>query len=229
MKQFLIAALFICAETYCFAQGPLGIKIFGSPTFSYRMVTGDNELRELQKEIHNPLLRYEAGALIIVKRSSRMDLETGLVLSRKGLSFGTISFRDVNNEPLGSVDLELSADFLEVPFRLNYYFSEAKRNYLLAGISGDLLIGSKFKYEYHGDLPSSFDEEQPKGMRKFNAGLQIGYGFRLINSEDFGFDLEPNFKIQLLDAYTGTGLINTHFYSVGLACMFRFKVSSGSL
>ena len=95
---------------------------------------------------------------------------------------------------------------------------------MLAGISGDFLIRSKFKYEYDGDLPSSFEEEQPKGMRKFNVGLQIGYGVRLINSEAFGFDLEPNLKIQELDTYTGPGLINSHFYSAGLACMFQSKV-----
>ncbi len=223
MKPFLLPAVLIYSFTLCLAQVPLEIKVFGSPMLSYRMITGDKEFRELLNDIHNPLMSYETGVFITIKKLSRMDLETGLVFSRKGLSYGEITYRDVNNDPTStSLKIKLITDFLEVPFRLNYYFSEAKLNYLVAGVSADLLIRSKYRLDYKGDFPHV--EETPKGLRKFNSGLHVGYGYRLVNSQGFGLDLEPNFKIQLFDLNTKTSTISTHLYNVGLACKFRFKV-----
>jgi hypothetical protein len=223
MKCFSVVTLIFCTGTFCLAQDQLEVKVFGSPTFSYRMITGDNEFHQLLNDVHDPMLRYDGGVLITVAKRSRMDFETGLVLSRKGLSFGEISFRDVNNDPMGSVEINLTADFVEVPFRLNYYFSEAQKNYLVAGLSADFLIRSRYHYKIHGDTPD-MEQEQPTGMRKFNTSLQLGYGYRLVHSEGFGLDLEPNFKIQLLDASTETSSITLRYYSIGLGCKFRFKV-----
>jgi hypothetical protein len=224
MKSLLTSLLFCCIATLSFAQSKLEIKVFGSPTFSYRIMTGDKEVRKLLKDVHDPIFFYEGGILITIKNRARMDFETGLVFSRKGLSFGEISFRDENNDPMGTMEISMSANFLELPFRMNYFTSEAKRNYLVAGLSADFLIKAKYHYKFEGDSSDGIGGEQPMGMRKVNVGLQVGYGCRLVNSEGFGLDLEPNFKIQLLDSNTETTLTNTHFYTIGLACKFRFKV-----
>jgi hypothetical protein len=217
---FFLALLFVCS--FSVAQPNFDFQVVFNPTLSWRYVTGDAETKEFLRDVHKPIIRYDVGVLVTALKKSQLSVETGLIYSRKGLSYGEISFRDINNDPMGSVKVALHTDFIEVPVRIIYSLSQMDRHYLVGGLLTDILLQGKYKTKTSGEF-DGFVQEDPSGLRKLNVGFQFGYGQRLFKTETFSLDLEPNIKFQLGSFYTGGSTTRVHLYTIGVTMKAHFK------
>lgn len=215
---FLTALLAACFLGVAAQDKNTTFDIVLSPTIAGRFVSEKPSFENNE----TVTVMFDAGVMVKVIERGRWQLQTGAVFSRKGFSYGEVTFRDEDNMPLGTAVMRHRMDFLEIPVRVLLRVSANSRNFLVGGIMNDILLKNAIMMD--GEVvPEKAFYSGPAGARQYNVGLQVGYAHYFSATKKFSFGLEPNMKCQLLRAQRTTA-IKRYFFTIGLSAKFRLKV-----
>lgn len=215
---FLTAMLAVCFQGAAAQDNNTTFDIVFNPTIAGRILTSSTGF----KNDETVTVMFDAGVLVKVVDRGRWQLQTGALFSRKGFSYGEVTYRDENNQPMGTGLLRQRVDYLEIPVRALLRMSTNNRNFLVAGLLNDIRLDDAATLDGKAASPGSFYPD-PSNIRKYNVGLQLGYAHYFFADQKISFGIEPNIKFQLLTLHESDTPVKRHLFTLGMSAKLRLK------
>lgn len=217
---FLTTLLAACFQNVTGQDKSATFDIVINPTIAGRIMSSSADF----KNDETVTVMFDAGVLVKIIDRERWQIQTGALFSRKGFSYGEITYRDENNQPLGTELLRQRVDYLEIPVRAMVRMSSNGRNFLVGGLLNDILINDAATIDGKATEPGSFYPAS-SDLRKYNVGLQLGYAHYFFADQKISFGIEPNIKFQLLTLHEieANTVVKRHLFTIGLSAKLRLK------
>lgn len=179
--------------------------------YGERFSTSDNELSSLKDEmdsLESAIHAYSFGFICGKSLNPKLTLQGGLGFSKYGYVIDTLSTS-------GIVDMRFKYKYLEVPVSAVYALNENPKfqPILSFGVFGGFLIGQKTEFDIIGSSASeNFSTKEE--IQKFNAGLNVSFGFQRQIEQKFKIKVEANYR-QSFTSLSDTP-VGRYLYAVGL-------------
>lgn len=215
----IISAIALLISTVTFGQGIKELQVVVNPTFSTRYLDADKSFKDAFDESEKGMISYDVGALIYPIAKKRFALGTGLIYSRKGYIWAKYTGRDLNGNTF-PVKITETINFLEIPIRVTYHLGDDSKAYLVGGLTNDIFLSSKVKV-----TDGSYQPNEPE-KRKYNLGVNIGFGYDFKVSESLTIGVEPNIKLQSMPYLATVTLTEAkrYLYTIGLSVITKFEL-----
>jgi hypothetical protein len=221
--RLFILLLFTCGIVAGYSQNnKLVFDVIAGPTAAGRYMDATSYARQFWNKNEKPVLSFDAGALVQVVQRSSWHLQMGIVYSRKGFSYGEVTYRNEKNEVIGRAVFRQRADFLELPLRFIYGFPATTKHFAIVGVSQDILIHNKVVGIADFGLDKELYPDIPE-LRTYNVGLQLGYAYTFFDNDHFALGFEPNIKGQLFRMLKMDTPARRYFLSAGITLIGRLK------
>jgi len=233
MKNLLLLLCFFF-PTFLFSQSNSKVELIGSLDFSHRIHTNTGWIQSLRSSDKGKLNTH-FGVNYFQKLKPKMWLKIGVgfaSLGYKTKKSNLIFPSDLTG--LGIVDPLLQGignstsqfiynyHFLEVPFSLQYYFSEKKlKSFVEFGFVPMYYLQSITKHKLNGEKRSR-ENRQESTFNDIQLASKIAFGFTYAFNEKWEMVVQPNFRYHLTKIADAP--VKEHLWSAGLALGIRMSL-----
>ena len=238
MKQILLFLTLLPLVLFGQSADSSQIKRFAfglnySPDYSYRILVPEPQVKliaDLRDSTETPKYGFTTGLNLLFRINKRFTLETGFQYSNKGeMNDGNIVLIDdidATKPPLNAprITAIYSYNYLDIPFKANYYLINKKfKLFLSGGISNNLFISSenKFLFKYPDGNTTTTTGEGPK-LLPINFTLLAGFGLEHQLNKRFSLRLEPIYRRSITSINDAP--IRGYLYSAGMNFGFYFSL-----
>ncbi len=235
MKIVVTTLLFLVPITFSgFAQeetpGFFRIGIKASPDITFRTLYSDNPqvdyVKDMRDDTELPRFGYTTGLSFGFQLGPHIELETGAFYSARGYKMEKLSITTTENpEPVESVQLFYSYQYLDIPLTVNAFFFNGKKLQLVASASfttNMLLHGQEsFRRTTDGNQQTTHLPQQAN-YKPFAFSAEAGVGICWEMSDRLQLRAMPTFRYGLTKMNDNP--ITARLWSGGLAvgCYYLF-------
>lgn len=200
--------------------------VSASAQLSFGVKAGLNMSTITDVEDSDMKIGYKVGPTVEYMFAPNMGIQSGLLLSSKGVKSSLSYHDDYENETINQ-DATINSNYLELPILFAYKFAIAPdtKVYLNAGpyLAYGIFGKTKFKYTidgYSGDYEVKYDtfgddyydenlETHYPGMERFDFGLSFGAGMEITK---FNFGLNYDLGLKKVYDVDGDSPKNSNFW-----------------
>lgn len=231
MKKFIYLIILLLLTLNIFGQKNFSLSIYYQPSYSYRVMSLDNELLKPYYKNDKPILGQQFGLGIAYNLGIKFQVNSGLSYIERGFkSESSISEDGVHfaQNDLNKVTRIDRYYYLSAPIVFSYKIL-GRDNIAISvvfGITGDIFIKSvaKINAEYvDRTVDSTIYFYGDKYTRPLNISPLVGLEFCHHLSEKIGIILQPNFTINTLSIYKDTD-INPRLWDLGIKLGVKYQL-----
>lgn len=193
----------------------LELGVISNPNYSFRTLNVKKG-STIKPEGEVAILGYDLGFLIITDLPrNNILLESGLVFSRMGFSYGeTFS---INGSPS---ETQHRFNFLNIPLNVSIHWNKKKKFSLMSkfGFQNYWLLEEFLNNSEGGHLNLDNNE-----TRKYHIGITSGFGFSVAFKDRFRVCFMPNVNYLPLSLSKADGSFSRHLYSIGSEIRVSYK------
>lgn len=199
-----------------------------SPNYCYRVLKSEGAnsyVQDRRKKLEKPKFGYSAGLSVLYDLNQSIVLESGMLFTDRGEKIEGLDVGSVyETEPIGKADIIYHYQYLDIPFKINYFFVHARiKLFASAGASVNVLVNefSRSRVDLF-DGTSEMHSGSSGNHEPVNIQLLAGLGLEYSFSKRFTFRLEPVFRHSVTSIVDAP--LKQYPYSIGttIAVYYRF-------
>lgn len=151
----------------------------------------------------DPKIGLSAGGYVILHLTQHLGLRADVQFSRQGSQFRDINFTDENGNAIGSGNVNMNFDYLQVPLMVELSGGQGLRWFVDAGYGFNFLLGTNEK-GWERPAGSGGSSAFTQNISETDYSFVGGLGLRMALTERLSFTLEGRANIGLNDVHETT-------------------------
>ena len=231
-KKVLIVLLAFSVGTVICQEKKFDIELNFDPSISYWNIIRPEPFNE---NVMKPAPRFGYGISVFYNLKNRLSIGTGIINSKKGYNTGNNDCVDTLGNPLGSLNIKLIYEYIEVPIKIRYKIllqENILNPYLSFSFSNQFIIKQSEINNYSTDWSSTKFENkeinglnnlEDEGFRPYNLGLCLGAGIKYSLTDRLLFGVEPKINYSLFTVWEKKDAVKFNLYNVGVDIQVGYK------